>query len=702
MDDTDYGELLLSLLGELAAREFSLKLARQCSVTPHAFGVDEQHEIPADYDLCAHLPLDVSGQRGALLLKPAEAKLLISEAQRRGSLARPDRPEGGDRHLPLASLLVDVLAKPCALLGFLGGEGLHLRGVTVQDTDTPTRRAAHQIAFRRQEMVQGHMRLDFQGLAPMSVVLLLPGPLFSRAAISLTDPEHLQVTDDLFLEHTPAIGQEVEAWVEEQMADGESLGFEGAGGLDQIAAEDRLPELTALPDLLQEVIEDLPTGDQDVVLQSPEDLIFAQMFFPQKLAHVTREALGCTIRVRAVEMASLSLSSMCEESAGLLARIAFQGGTQGDTCFAFPEDALVALATRSGRTPDSIVKLVMGPGLSLMESITPSLKAQVKPLVPIDFSGYQLDQDQYTIRIRYEMLVEGGEDLEIVQYASPVFVNRIVGALAGQDVDFLKASKRNLMLSFLSLSALMGTVALEDLDRAGEWIGPILDGSYIPLYRPGDELPDMYDFDVLSALSRQALVSVYRGPALTNAKSLMVARALRFTSGVVRQRIKESGPAEWYQQIPEHDRKRDGWSLRDLWEARREFAERLHIDVVNSGMEQPVALAQQIGWGYRRLVLVWRLRGPEVLKESIFIVPFMLDFDSLAELSNRDMTVVLERWVLGKLDLDTLGCALSRPNCPVLSKVRRNVSARRWQEIEATSGYERPPEEVYGSQHLFA
>ena len=698
----DYGELLFALLGELTAREFSLKLARQCSLTPHSVVADPQYEIPADFDLCAHLPLDVSGQRGALLLKPSEAKLLVSEAQRRGTLERRDRSTEGDRHVPLASLLAGVLARPCALLGFLSGEGLHLRGVTVQDTDTPTRRAAHQIAFRRQEMVQGHLHLELHGLTPMSVVLLLPDALFSRAAISLTDPEHLRVTDDLFLEHAPAVGQEVEAWVEEQFADGESPDLAGSAELDRLAAEAAHPEVAALADLLEEVIEDLPEGDQDVVLRSPEDLIFAQMFFPQMLAHVTRRELGCTIRVRAVEMASLSLSSMGDEPAGLLAQIVFQGGTQGDTCLVFPEDALTALATRLESTRDRLVQLVMGPGLALMESITPTLRAQVRPLVPVDFSGYELDGDQYMIRIRYEMVVEEGDVVRFVQYATPVFVSRIVSALAGQDVEFLKGSKRNLMLSFLSLNALMGAVALEDPERAGEWIGPILGGSYVPLYRPGDQLPDMYDFDVLATLPPQELNSLLHWPTIASGMSRMVARAWRFTSGDARRRMIEAGPPQWHRQIPEQDRSRETWSLKDLWEARREFAERLHGGVVNSGMEQPVALAQQIGWRKHRLILAWRLRGPEVLEDGIFVVPFMLDFDSLAELSNRDMTVVLERWVLGKLDLGTLGCALSRPRCPVLPKVLGNVSARRREEIGGVARQASPPEEVFGAQHLFA
>lgn len=63
MDEVDQGELLFALLGELAARELSLKLARQCSLTPRSVVGDWQYEIPDDFDLCAHLPLDGSGTR---------------------------------------------------------------------------------------------------------------------------------------------------------------------------------------------------------------------------------------------------------------------------------------------------------------------------------------------------------------------------------------------------------------------------------------------------------------------------------------------------------------------------------------------------------------------------------------------------------------------------------------------------------------
>ncbi len=700
MDDVDRSELLFALLGELAARELSLKLARQCSLTPHSVVVDQHFEIPIDLDLCAHLPLDVSGQRGALLLKPTESKLLVAEAQRRGTLERRLSQNEGDPHQPLASLLAAVVARPCLLLGFLAGECWHLRGVTVQDTDTPARRTAHQIAFRRQEMVQGHLRLELHGLPPMSVVLLIPASLMSRAAMSLTDPDYVRVTDDLFLEHATAIEQEVEAWVEEQAAGGESLDLGLAEG--SMAEGSAGPELTTLSDLLEEVIQDLPQGDQDVVLQSPEDLIFAQMFFPQAMAHVTRQALGRTLRVRAVEMASLSLSRMCDEPDGLLTQVTFRGGCQGDTCFVFPVESLTALAARLETNCDGIVDSVTTSGLSLMQSITPSLAAQVGPLLPVDFSGYRPDGDQCTIRIRYEMAVEEGDDVRFVQYASPVFVSRIVSALAGQDVEFLKGSKRNLMLSFLSLNALIGSVAVEDPERAGEWMGPILEPEYVPLYRPGDSLPDMYDFDVLSTLSRQSLTALLNCPSIANGKSRMAARAMRFVSDDFRRRLREAGPGEWLRGLPEQERRRDTWSVKEVWEARRKFANRLHVDVLNSAMDQPEALKQQISWGMHRLSLAWRLRGPEVLEDSIFLVPFMLDFDSLATLSDRDMTVVLERWVTGKLDLGTMGCALSPPRCPVLRRVLSNVSARRRQEIGEAARQASPPAEVFFAQHLFA
>ena len=709
MDETDYGELLYALIGELAAREFSLKLARQCGIIPRDVAADEQYEIPTDYDLCAHLPLDVSGRRAALLLRSDDARVLVAEAQRRGTLARPGPQD--ERHQSLSALLAEVLARSCALLGFLGGEGLHLRGVTVQDVDTPPRRTAHQIAFRRQEMVSGLLSLETRGLDPIAMVLLLPDGLFGSAAVSLADPEHLLVTDDLFLEHAPAVGQEVEAWVdellasEEEAAEGSVL---GAGDIDMAESGEpaevgSAPDVTALSELLEEVLRELPQDEQDVVLQSPEDLIFPQLFFPQMLAHVTRQALGCTIRVQAVEMASLSMSSMCEEPAGLLAQIVFDGGFQGDTCMVFPEGDLTGLACQFECDPHSLVQLLTGPGLAFMGSITDSLPGEVLPPARVDFSSYQSDGDQYALRIRYEMLVEAEEGtIRFVQYASPGFVNRLVSALAGEDTEVLKASSRNLMLSFLSLNALIGAVAVADPARAGEWIGPILGGQYVPLYRPGDDLPDMYDFDVLGELPRGELKRLLEWPPLANVEIGTLARALRFTGRKTRRKILEAGHKEWRQRLTELDRARDEWAPKDLWDARCLFAEVLHTGIANSGVEATVAMLQHLGWRKHRLSLAWRLRGAEVLQDGIFIVPFMLDFDTLSELSNRDMTVVLERWVLGKVDLDTLGCALSRPGCPVLPRALRNVSARRREDIIEAAQRQRPEDEVLGAQHFLA
>ena len=547
------------------------------------------------------------------------------------------------------------------------------------------------------------MDLELNGLTPMSLVLLMPDTLFSGAVVSLSDPEHAQGTGDVFLEHAPAIGRQVEAWVEEQTADRESPDDAALAELDSIAEGMAGPELTVLADLLEEVIRDLPQGDQDVVLQSPEDLIFAQMFFPRVLARETSQLLGCAIRVCAVEMASLSLSRMGEEPAGLLSWLDFEDGSPGDTCFVFPAQGVEALATRLVCEPDILVAVLMGPGLELMASLNPSLRGQVRALLPVDFSSFEREGDLHTIRICYEMEIEGDDVLKFVQYASPVFVNRIVMVLAGEDIEFLKESKRNLMLSFLSLNALIGAVAVADPDRAGEWIGPVLGPGYVPLYRPGDDLPDMYDFDVLTALSPQEMRSLIQWPTIAGSKSRTVARALRFVSGDVRRRILEAGPPEWPQQVPDQERNRDAWSLRDIWEARRAFADVLHIGVAHCGVELPQALSQQLAWRLHRLCLEWRLRGPEVLDEGIFLVPFMFDFDSLAELSDRDMTIVLERWVSGKLRLETLGCALSRPRCPVLPKVLRNVSARRRQAIgQEAARQTSSPEEVSSAQHMFA
>ena len=93
MEDIDYGTLLFALLGELAARELSLKVGRNCVFTPDPVEAtnDERIEIAAEYDLCAHLPLGSSGQRSALLLSSRTADQLVGEARKRGTLESDGR-----------------------------------------------------------------------------------------------------------------------------------------------------------------------------------------------------------------------------------------------------------------------------------------------------------------------------------------------------------------------------------------------------------------------------------------------------------------------------------------------------------------------------------------------------------------------------------------------------------------------------------
>ena len=493
MDEVDHGEFLFALLGELAGRELTLKTGRHSVWSPRSLGRDAPVVIPGELDLCAHLPLNFTGARAALLLSTVDAERLETQSHRRGTLTTSlDPVPSGDFPL-LGQLLEGVLARSCALLGFLCDQPLRLCGVNVQRLSTPARRAMHEIAFTRQGMVQAELPLLLHGLDPMPTAMLLPSDLYTQAAATLSDPGRIQVAESVFLERAPALRHGLTAWLgdhggqegadgagDREEEDGEGLLSSAADALrgsetePAVGPADDETGIDALLDALAGEPADGPSteDDEDVVLQAPEDLVFAQMFFPRNVAQVMRERVGVTVHVRAVEMAAVPLSRLCLEPPGELLRVRFGGPCKADTCLVFPDSRFAALGERVGLSTHLLLVRLMEPGFSLINGLSGGLAPFVHRGVRANFSRYRAPQGGHTIRITYEMTVSGEEPLAFVQYAPTAFVNELLGDLAGDGVDFLKGSRRNLMLGFLSLNALLGAYAIEDPARAAAWLWP--------------------------------------------------------------------------------------------------------------------------------------------------------------------------------------------------------------------------------------
>ena len=220
MDDTAHKTALMGLFGELAARELSLKLGRACRLAPRHIRAGSGFVIPPEFGLCAHLPLDLSGMRCALLVRETTAGALVALARR----AR-ERPGQADGKEALQDLLQAVLERPFALLGFLANAPRFLQGCVVQEVDTPSLRKAHQIAFQSQGLVPVSFHLEVWGLEGAEMVLLAPNGLLEDAAAGLLDPVNRQEVDSRFLEFAGGIGEEIRGWLDEP--DGEDAG-EGA------------------------------------------------------------------------------------------------------------------------------------------------------------------------------------------------------------------------------------------------------------------------------------------------------------------------------------------------------------------------------------------------------------------------------------------------------------------------------------------
>ena len=730
-------ELLFAILGELASRELSLKTGRHSVWSPRWIGGDRPLAIPGELDLCVHLPLDFAGTRGALLLRAVDADRLETQARKRGTLTRPPAPELPDDRPLLRQLLEGVLARPCALLGFLCDQPYRLRGLNVQALSTPAQRALHEIAFTRQGLVQADLPLLLHGLDAMPTALLLPPDLCAGAATALSDPGRIQVTESEFLERAPELRRGLATWVGEQTgqegAAGEDEGDEGDGpslpgdaveaqahrdgyrsgrsrsewesdgpGSGDEAGIDAL--LAALTGAQSD--EGSAEGEEEVVLRAPEDLVFAQMFFPRNVATATRQKLGLSIHVRAVEMAAVPLRRMCLEPPGQLLRVAYIGQCDANTCFVFPEARLATLAARAGLEAMELLDHLLSPGARLLQGRLGLLLPWVLDETRVDFSRYRPPRGGHTIRIAYEMTVDGEEPVAFVQYAPTAFVNQLVSELAGEGVDLLKGSLRNLMLGFLSLNALLGACALEDPQRAAAWLSPVLGDELIPVTRPGESIPDVHDFDPLAALPGPSLRELMHSPNITRHQASTVAAALTLARRETRDAILAVAATAQASRLGSLLRRAEARPATEVWKCARAFAGSIYCTLINGKAPTPPAMQPQVDWYARRLKLEWRVRGREVLKDPAYVIPPLLDFQSLAELSDRDLRMVLERPRVLAVEPEKLARALSAPGCKVRPRVLRNVSEVRRAAIAPHINESTPPEEIRHeqltlSQHVY-
>jgi len=461
------------------------------------------------------------------------------------------------------------------------------------------------------------------------------------------------------------------------------------------------PGIDALDDLLASLLEELPQETDELVLKSPQDLLFAQLFFPGQLALHSQAQLGARIEVRPVEMASLPLARLREEPAGLMARTLYEGPFSGNTAFVFPQDGLVELARHTRQRPADLVQFLLQPGMAEMRAVNPDLQFQVQPIRSIDFSRLQTENQQLSIRISYRMEVEGCAPLEFVQYAPTIFVNRLMEILTGcEGIQFLRPNARNMMLSFLDLNALLAASVLEDPDRAKAWIGPLLGPQFVPLFRPGETLPDLFDFETLLELSDLQLRRVLENVSMGRLKSRELACALAYMSPELRRRILRTMP---WGDVEKVLNGRLRIRLKEMWDTRRKFAHLLYHAVLQTLDEPPFQLHRQARWFLDELGTDWRVRAEAVLQDTVFIVAGIMDFDSLVDLQDRYLQRVLAKPYLLKKGARVLASAISPVKSPMRGKVFRNLPDKRLEEVAALVRESKfSPEEVKHDQMLIA
>lgn len=692
--DPNYQLLLGQLIGELAARELSLKTGRSSQCNPQEIAVPLKYLIPPEFDLCVHLATNQPEMRGALLLQREEAALLVHEAIQRQSL-----PDYGNEKDPMAKLFQEVFARPIVLLAFLSDQLLHLMGATVQEVDTETRRKVHEIAFHRQALIPLPLAIHVSGLPAMQAVLLLSRELLAQATVRLTDPVAAQITEDIFLEHVDVLDRELVSWLEAQEQEVEQE-INPVPSLDE-----EVPDVgvDALDEVLSSLLAELPQSDQGVVMKSPEDLLFAQLFFPGQLATYTRLLLNCPIRIKPIEMASLPLCRMCDEPPGLMARTLYTGAFEGDTAFVFPEKEFLGLAERTEQNPTDLVNLLLAPGLQELQGFNPALDYQVKPTRLIDFSRLKTDNEQLSIRIVYRMEIAGAAPLEFVQYAPMTFVNQLMQILLGPDVQYLQPNERNLMLSFLDLNAALAGVALQEPARAQAWIGPLLGPEYVPLFRPGETLPDLFDFNTLLDIYDRELRQVMAHPAIGKLKPRVIACALAFAWPELKRKILHNTLGKRRGEVEKELFSKAKMSLKEIWDAQHEFGYLLYHAVLQEVTNPPVRICNQLNWLLDRLGTEWKVRAASVLNDRVFFVAGLMDFASLAELSDRDLQHVLASPFMLARKPEELAGAISPRQSEVRGKVLRNLSDRRRREIEELLRAEQwSTEQVQSHQRIIA
>ena len=649
MDDTEHKTALMGLFGELAARELSIRLGRACRLMPRDIRAGSGFMISPEFGLCAHLPLDLSGVRCALLVRETTAGALVDQARQRGVLEGAGREDGKEA---LQDLLRVVLERPFALLGFLANAPRLLQGCVVQEVDTPSRRKAHQIAFQSQGLIPISFGLEVWGLEGAEVVLLMPGDLLEDAAVGLQDPVNRQEVDSRFLEFAGEIGEEIQGWLDEP--DGEDAGKgtqadapdgEGAGPSAHSTAR-----LGALDSLLADLLANAPQPEADIVLRSPEDLVFAQVFFPgDHFSAYTRKRLGWEITVAPVEMASLPFSRMREEPPGVMATIAYSGAVRAETAFVFPEAGMKRLCQLSGRPANLFVKLLMEPGARAMQALGASVNVTVKAVTPVDFSRMNAAIEGLAVRIRYRMAIPKHDPVEFVQYATMAFLNRMISALVGMDVDLLRVSKRNLMLAFLSLNAAMGARVLEDGALADGFLGPLYGDLYIPA-SDEDGIFGFCFFESLIELSDRDLRLVLDCPQVRETGPARLACALSAASPELRAKVFRNLSRNRSENVQEHMRR--DWRREEVREAQVAVKEMAFVLTLRGRIHPPADIQRQFDWFFYEWD-AWQAELAETIRQ---------DFLKLVEqLAPAEISLTLRRakrtdllWALQDCDAQML------------------------------------------------
>ncbi len=474
--------ILSDMYTELFARELSLLTGRKVRITISRFYTETEIQFLEDqsYTLLAAYHAG-SSHREVFLFCDDHIRSIIAEIKKRGTVKISDN-EKPDEHDYFQEALYRCLKPSVELYGYMLGSNVTLSAVQAVSLGSVIGSAKQKQLIKQKLCFTIVYCASIDGLGSFHFVHQVPKRLYRDAISTMYDENRSQKISNDFCKK---VGEENlnkfdEAyqplvWIDEgnsldnthqDQSDDENDESEEYLIIDSSEFTVEQEDLKEDDVLVEEIVDTLytlikdgskDTEEEDIILEDPQDFFLAQIFMPKGVEMTLKEIFGQETTVTPVEIKSLWLSKIKKESPGFLAILSYAGSFIDQTGMVFSTSDSKFLSRVQDHTDQDIIEKMMKPGARILSILTKhNFKSRLLRYAYTQFTKMNVANDELALRVTYQLNIGAWRPMKFRQYFSMSFINSLLIALLGEDrLAWIKANKRNLLLSIMDLNAVI-------------------------------------------------------------------------------------------------------------------------------------------------------------------------------------------------------------------------------------------------------